>query len=105
MGYKFTDVRIHDVPYRTILPVKVDELLTAGRSISAIHIAMAAGKSMGNCFATGHAAGLVAAISIKKGIMPRELEVAEFQDSLHRDEIDLTTGGKIQENVTKYRGI
>ena len=66
MGYKFTDMKVHDVPYRAILPEKVDGLLTAGRCISATHVAMAAGKSMGNCMATGHAAGLAAAISAKR---------------------------------------
>jgi len=105
MGYKFTGMRVHDVPYRSILPVEVDGLLTAGRSISATHVAMAAGKSMGNCVATGHAAGLAAAMSANKGIMPRALKVAELQNALRRDEVDLTMGGKIQENVTKDRGV
>ncbi|MBC8218028.1 MAG: FAD-dependent oxidoreductase [Planctomycetes bacterium] len=104
MGYKFTGMRIHDVPYRAILPVKVDGLLTAGRSISATHVAMAAGKSMGNCVATGHAAGLAAAMSAKKGIVPRELKVAQLQAALRKDEVDLTMGGKIQENISKDRG-
>ncbi len=104
MGYKFTGMMVHDVPYRAILPVKVDGLLTAGRSISATHVAMAAGKSMGNCVATGHAAGLAAAMSAKKGIMPRELKVVQLQDALRKDEVDLTMGGKIQENVSKDRG-
>ena len=103
MGYKFTKMRIHDVPYRALLPVKVDGLLTAGRSISATHVAMAAGKSMGNCVATGHAAGLAAALSAKKGIMPREVKVAEIQDALRKDEVDLNMGGKVQENVTSDR--
>ena len=71
MGYKYTKMKTHDVPYRAILPEKVDGLLTAGRSISATHVGMAAGKSMGNCVATGHAAGVAASISAKKGIMPR----------------------------------
>ena len=104
MGYKFTGMRVHDVPYRAILPEKVDGLLTGGRSISATHVAMAAGKSMGNCVATGHAAGLAAALSARKGIMPRELKVAEIQDALRKDEVDLTMGGKVQKGVTKDRG-
>jgi ribulose 1,5-bisphosphate synthetase/thiazole synthase len=103
MGYKFTGMRVHDVPYRAILPEKVDGLLTAGRCISATHVAMAAGKSMGNCMATGHAAGLAAALSAGKGIMPRELKVAEIQDSLRKDKVDLSMGGKVQENVSKDR--
>lgn len=104
MGYKFTGMRVHDVPYRAILPEKVDGLLTAGRCISATHVAMAAGKSMGNCMATGHAAGLAAALSAKKGVMPRELKVAAIQVVLRRDKVDLSMGGKVQKNVTKDRG-
>jgi len=105
MGYKFTDMKIHDVPYRSILPAKVDGLLTAGRCISATHVAMAAGKSMGNCVATGHAAGLAAAMSAKKGILPRELKVAQLQDALRKDGVDLTMGGKTQVNVSKDRRV
>ena len=104
MGYKFTKMKVHDVPYRAILPEKVDGLLTAGRCISATHVAMAAGKSMGNCVATGHAAGLAAAMAAKKGIVPRDVKVGQIQDALRKDEVDLTTGGKTQVNVSGDRG-
>jgi ribulose 1,5-bisphosphate synthetase/thiazole synthase len=105
MGYKFTEMKIHDVPYRAILPEKVDGLLTAGRCISATHVAMAAGKSMGNCMATGHAAGLAAAMSARQGILPRELKVAQLQDALRKDGVDLTVGGKTQANISGDRGV
>jgi len=80
---------VHDVPYRSILPEKLDGLLMAGRCISTTHVATAAGKSMGNCMATGHAAGLAAALSVRKSIMPRELKVPELQDALRADGVDL----------------
>jgi hypothetical protein len=105
MGYRYEKMRIHDVPYRAILPEKVDGLLTAGRSISATHVAMAAGKSMGNCVATGHAAGMAAAMSAKKGAVPRELKVAQIQDALRKDEVDLDMGGTIQQNISGDRGV
>jgi hypothetical protein len=35
--------------------------------------------------ATGHAAGLAAALSAGKGIQPRELKVSELQAKLHAD--------------------
>jgi len=105
MGYKFTDMKVHDVPYRAILPEKVDGLLTAGRCISATHVAMAAGKSMGNCMATGHAAGLAASIAAKKGIIPRDVKVGEIQDALRKDGVDLTMGGKVQKNISGDRGV
>ena len=78
-------MQIHDVPYRAILPEKLDGLLTAGRCISATHAGAAAGKSMGNCMATGHAAGIAGAMCAAKQCIPRELKVAELQTALHGD--------------------
>ncbi|MBN1582148.1 MAG: FAD-dependent oxidoreductase [Anaerolineae bacterium] len=89
-------MHIHDVPYRTLLPEKVDGLLAAGRCISATHVAASAGKSMGNCVATGHAAGLAAAMSARQGCQPRDLDVRDLQDALRRDGVDLTRGGEAQ---------
>jgi hypothetical protein len=66
---------------------------------------MAAGKSMGNCMATGHAAGLAAALSAQQGILPRELKVAHLQDALRKDGVDLTMGGKTQTNISGDRGV
>ena len=96
---RFSKMKIHDVPYRAILPVKLDGLLTAGRCISATHVAASAGKSMGNCVATGHAAGLAAAMSINKRCLPRELKVAQIQDALRADGVDLTRGGESQDEL------
>ena len=80
---------VHDVPYRSILPEKLEGLLMAGRCISTTHLAAAAGKSMGNCMATGHAAGLGAAMCSIKKIIPRDLKVTELQDALRADGVDL----------------
>ena len=86
---RFEQMKIHDVPYRAILPEKVDGLLVAGRCISATHVAASAGKSMGNCMATGHAAGLAAAMAVERGCIPRELDVEKLQDALREDGVDL----------------
>ncbi len=93
---RLTRMKIHDVPYRAIVPEKTDGLLMAGRCISATHVAASAGKSMGNCVATGHAAGIAAAISAKTGRMPRELKVGQIQDALRADHVDLGRGGEDQ---------
>lgn len=87
-GGKFVKMKIHDVPYRAILPEKLDGLLTAGRCISATHMAAAAGKSMGNCMATGHAAGVAGALCAEKKCLPRELKVAELRNSLRADGVN-----------------
>jgi hypothetical protein len=86
---RYERMQVHDVPYRALLPVEVDNLLAAGRCISATHVAASAGKSMGNCVATGHAAGLAAALSVAANVPPRELDVDRLTDALRADDVDL----------------
>ena len=89
----------HHVVFHARDPGKLDGLLMAGRCISATHVAASAGKSMGNCVATGHAAGLAAAMSVKKRCLPRELKVGQLQDALRADGVDLTRGGESQDEL------
>ena len=90
---------VHDVPYRALLPETVDGLLVAGRCISATHVAAAAGKSMGNCMATGHAAGTACALAARMGIVPREIKVAALQDLLRNDGVDLSPSVREQGRI------
>jgi hypothetical protein len=94
---KLSLIKIHQVPYRAIVPEQIDGLLAAGRCISASHEGAAAGKSMGNCFATGHAAGIAAAVSSKTKKQPREMDVKIIQELLRKDGVDLTKGGEEQD--------
>lgn len=93
---RLSRMKIHQVPYRALVPEKMDGLLTAGRCISATHVAASAGKSMGNCYATGHAAGIAAALAAKQKTSPRELNVSSIQDKLRADGVDLSKGGEDQ---------
>lgn len=87
----------HDVPFGSILPEQVDGLLIGGRCISTDHGAASAGKSMGNCMATGHAAGVAAALSVAQKRMPRELDVRDIQAALRADAVDLEHVGMDEE--------
>jgi hypothetical protein len=60
----------YDIPYRCLVPVKIDNLLVSGRCISATHQAMASLRVVGTCMAIGQAAGTAAALCITKGIPP-----------------------------------
>ena len=99
VGAQFTRMKIHDVPYRAIVPEKLDGLLMAGRCISATHTGAAAGKSMGNCMATGHAAGVAAALSAGKGILPRDLKVSDIQARLRADGVSFDVGDREQKTL------
>jgi hypothetical protein len=98
-GGKYVKMKIHDVPYRAIIPEKLDGLLMAGRCISATHAGAAAGKSMGNCLATGHAAGVAGALCVKKKCQPRELKVAELQEALRTDGVHFVMEDREQKNL------
>lgn len=98
-GTKLVRMKVHDVPYRSLVPEKVDGLLTAGRCISATHVGAASGKSMGNCMATGHAAGVAAALCARKSILPRELKVSDLQAKLRADGVNLDLRNREQNNL------
>lgn len=63
----------YEIPYGCLVDEKIDNLLACGRCISADHIAHSATRIQGTCIATGEAAGVAAALSLKKGIEPNRL--------------------------------
>jgi glycine/D-amino acid oxidase-like deaminating enzyme len=70
------------IPYRTLLPQKIDGLLVAGRCFSATHDAHASVRSMAQCMAMGQAAGTAAALCSKARCTPRELRYPDLRDAL-----------------------
>lgn len=75
----------YDIPYRCLVPQKVDGLLCAGRNISATHLALASVRVMGPAMCLGEAAGKAAALCVKDGVEPRAVNVRELQDALRRE--------------------
>ena len=63
-----------DIPYRSLVPLKIDNLLMAGRCISSDRVSQSALRIGGTCMSTGEAAGSAAAISIQEKVKPRELD-------------------------------
>jgi hypothetical protein len=55
-----------DVPYRSLLPQGVDNLIVAGRCLSATHFAHGATRNMAPCLVTGQAAGTAAAMAARR---------------------------------------
>jgi len=72
----------YDVPYRILVPRKIDNLLVAGRCTSMDHPALGALRKVPLCIAMGEAAGAAAALSIKAGVSPRKLDVPSLQRQL-----------------------
>jgi hypothetical protein len=74
--------RYWTVPYRCLVPLQIDNLLVAGRCLSATHEALSAVRCMANTIAMGEAAGVAAALSIRKDISPRHVDVKAIQNRL-----------------------
>jgi ribulose 1,5-bisphosphate synthetase/thiazole synthase len=70
------------VPYRVLLPAGVDNLLVAGRCLSADYIAQGCTRSQAACMMTGQATGTAAALSIKAGVTPRTVNIPALQKTL-----------------------
>ncbi|HUV06724.1 MAG TPA: FAD-dependent oxidoreductase [Spirochaetia bacterium] len=80
-----TGGRYFEIPYRCLVPQKVDNLLVCGRSISADHHANGATRIMPACFATGQAAGTAAAQAVKDKCRPADTDVGKLQAALRND--------------------
>lgn len=86
-----TTIRLHlpgddyyHVPYGTLVPLEIDNLLLAGRCVSATHDGQASVRVMGPGMAMGEAAGLAAAMSLRSGTTPRRLAVDGLQAGLRQ---------------------
>jgi hypothetical protein len=74
-----------DIRYGCIVAEGLDNLLMAGRCISAEHVAQSSLRIQQTCMATGQAAGVAAALSIDAGVTPRELDPAVVVERLAHD--------------------
>lgn len=72
----------YTIPYRCLLPRRIDGLLFAGRNISGTHIAHSNYRAMPICLAMGEAAGIAAALAVQGNIPLRDVEVTEIQKYL-----------------------
>jgi hypothetical protein len=77
------------VPYRSLLPRGVDNLLAAGRCISADAVANDMLSPIQYCFATGQAAGTAAALAVKNKVKPAQVDIKELQSVLHKNNVPL----------------
>jgi hypothetical protein len=74
----------YDIPLRCLVPKDVDRLLVAGRCISGTHEAHSSYRVTPISMATGHAAGICAALAARSGRSPRDVPYREVQRELLR---------------------
>jgi hypothetical protein len=74
------------IPLGALLPVKIDNLLAAGRCISCEPKMHDLVRVIPNCFVSGHGAGAAAAVAALDGCRPRDVDIAKVQKLLREQE-------------------
>jgi hypothetical protein len=79
----------YDIPLRCLLPQGAENLVVAGRCISGTHEAHSSYRVMPISMATGHAAGVCAALAVRRRMPARDVPVSEVQRELLGQHADL----------------
>ncbi|POF34542.1 FAD-dependent oxidoreductase [Roseibium marinum] len=84
-----TTGRYFQLPYRTMLPKGVKNLLVAGRATGGDRTSHAATRNMMCCTVTGQGAGVAAALSVKHGLDLEAMDISLLQTELKRQGVRL----------------
>lgn len=76
------NVKTYDIPYRCLVARNVEGLMMAGKCLSATHEGVASTRVIPICMAQGQAVGTAAALAVKQGITPREVNIKQLQNTL-----------------------
>lgn len=79
----------YGLPYRALLPKKIDGLLVAGRLITSDWDAHMSTRNTGSCMAQGQAVGTAAALCARYGVLPRELDTDKLREELRAQKVFL----------------
>ena len=81
-NFKIEVADVYYIPYRSMQPVNIDNLLVAGKTISCFSQAAGGLRCMPAAMSMGQAAGAAAAMAVKAGKMPGEIDVPTLQQHL-----------------------
>lgn len=84
LNHHYENWRFH-MPYRILLPKGIENLLVAGRSVSATRMASGSIRPTVQCMVLGEAAGTAAALSVQDNVTARELNVKKLRDKLQEN--------------------
>ncbi len=79
------------VPYGALVPAELDGLLVAGRAISCDATSHSFLREVPQCWMTGQAAGVAAALAVSANVKPRAVSVGRLQEELARQGVMVRT--------------
>lgn len=83
---KFPNVSI---PYGSLVPAELENLLASGRHLSCDPQSHTFLREIPQCWVTGQAAGVAAALSARDNVFPRNLDINVIQDALQAQGVPL----------------
>jgi hypothetical protein len=94
---------LYDIPLRACVSSKIENLMFAGRNLSATHIAFASTRVMATCAVVGQGVGTVAAHAVQKKISPASFSknndaIREVQQQLLEDDSYLINQSNAREH-------
>jgi hypothetical protein len=94
----------YGIPYRTMIPLSVDNLIMAGRCISVDAIAFGSTRNVPACTMTGEAAAIAAAFAARRGVAVSAVPVGDVQARLKELGVWLGTPGEEVPEVLRKAG-
>lgn len=79
----------YEVPFGTLVPEEGENIIVAGRNLSAEHEGLASCRVTAQCFEYGHAAGIAANYSLKNNIPFRDIDGKIIKDLMNNDGANL----------------
>lgn len=96
---EFEPQRYYDIPYGCLLPVRVENLLVAGRNLSSDVYAQSGARLIMCCLSMGEAAGIAVCRSLAEGVTPREIDIKGLQAEI------IATGGNLGQSMRTIEGV
>jgi len=93
---KFPNISI---PYGALVPETLDGLLACGRHISCDRNSHGFMREIPQCWITGQAAGVAAALAVTQGVQPRAVDIALLQTELLRQGVYLRAHQPIKQSA------
>lgn len=100
---EFEPNRYYDIPYRSLIPVRIENLLAAGRNLSSDVYAQSGARLILCCLAMGEAAGTAACASIAQNRKLRDLDVRGLQSELIQNGCNLGQHLRVLPGISKEK--
>lgn len=92
-----------EIPYRSIVPQKIENLLCPGRHFSADGVAIDWLDLIPQCVGTGQAAGIAAAVAVQEETTARGVNIRKVQDILVEQDVPLPRNAKFAAKDPSYQ--